>query len=44
MSLHHFALYRLHLTHMEMAHKELAFLPPQELKKELSSSKKWKSM
>jgi len=36
MSLHHFVLYRLHLIHMEMVYKELAFLPPQELKTKLS--------
>jgi len=36
MSLHHFALYRLRLIHKEMVYKELAFLPPQELKTKLS--------
>jgi len=35
MSLHHFVLYRLRLIHTEMVYKELAFLPPQELKTKL---------
>jgi len=35
-SLHHSVLYRLRLIHTEMEYKELAFLPPQELKTKLS--------